>query len=66
MKSSKFDETYKRIAENITTTSAGVGATQPTTDKSGDFYAPEDSRVPKVLGKNKKLKVYRRPFPKSL
>lgn len=67
MKKSKFNKLVKEISESITTDTAGVGATQPTT-QSGDFYAPGDSRVPKVLGakKGKKIPIQRRPPPAAL
>lgn len=65
MKKSKFNELYQKISESITTDSAGVGATQPSTAQSGDTYAPGDARTPKVLG-GKKAKIIRRPFPKTL
>jgi hypothetical protein len=65
VKKTKFNQLYEQITENITTDSAGVGATQPSTAQSGDTYAPGDARTPKVLG-GKKAKIIRRPFPKAL
>lgn len=70
MKSPKFDKLCKRIVENVTTTSAGVGSTNTSTD-SGDFYAPGDSRTPTVLGIGKKKKgakipLITRRFPTGL
>ena len=54
MKNSKFGNLYQQIIENITTSSAGVGNTQPSTIQSSDTYAPGDSRVPSILGKKSK------------
>ena len=61
MKKFKFDETYQRIMEQMmTSTVFGLGAQ---TDQGGavpggsDFYAPGDSRVPKVLGSSKKKRA---------
>jgi hypothetical protein len=71
MKESKFDKLYRRIVENITTTSAGVGATNPD-QMSGDTYASGDARVPLVLGardkkrKKRKIPVITRNFPTGL
>ena len=39
------------------------GITSDSEDQQGDFYAPGDARLPKVLGvdkKNKKMKVQKR------
>jgi hypothetical protein len=70
VKSSNFDNLCKQILESITTSSAGVGSTQPSVEASGDFYAPGDARIPKVLGakkkKGEKVPVIRRPFPTGL
>lgn len=48
-----FAEHFKEyIAEDMTTADAGVGATNVTGEpKQGDFYAPNDTRIPKMLGK---------------
>ena len=48
-----FAEHFKDyIAEDMTTADAGVGATNVTGEpKQGDFYAPNDTRIPKMIGK---------------
>lgn len=76
MKNNNFDETYKKIWENMTTGSVfGAGQAHPTEPgQSSDFYAPGDARVPTILGSKKTKKkvkkettaVIRRTFPKGL
>lgn len=66
----KYNELIKKLNEDMTTGSVfGGGQAHPTAvGKSGDFYAPGDARVPKILGtgKKKKAKIIRRTFPKGL
>lgn len=69
-----FDNLYKKLLEDMTTGTV-LGPTQAHSaqpGQSGDFYAPGDARIPKILGvkklKKKKLKkegtpVIRRTFP---
>jgi|TARA_R110000803_G_scaffold103582_2_gene171736 hypothetical protein len=49
----KSTKTFKQyFNENITTSDAGIGSTNVSGEPmQGDFYAPNDSRVPKILGK---------------
>lgn len=66
-KKSLFKVSFLQVLrEDVTTASAGVGATG--TQFSADTYAPGDSRVPSVLGvkrvkgkKKPKLPIQRRP-----
>jgi hypothetical protein len=67
-----FDKAYLKILENMTTGSVfGAGQSHPpVAGQSSDFYAPGDTRMPHILGakkgKNRKAKVIRRTFPKTL
>ena len=46
------DHFEKIIAEDMTTADAGVGSTNVSGEpKQGDFYAPDDTRIAKPLGK---------------
>ena len=49
----KSTKTFKQyFNENITTSDAGIGSTNVSGEpKQGDFYAPNDTRIPKMLGK---------------
>jgi hypothetical protein len=52
----KFDEKLKRLMENMTASFFSGGATTGNVAgdmRSGDFYAPKDARLPKVLGMKK-------------
>ena len=47
-----FADYFKKLMAEMTTASAGVGSTNVTGEhKQGDFYAPNDTRIPKMLGK---------------
>jgi len=47
-----FADYFKKLMAEMTTASAGVGSTNVTgEDKQGDFYAPNDTRIPKMIGK---------------
>jgi len=47
-----FADYFKKLMAEMTTASAGVGSTNVTgDDKQGDFYAPDDIRIAKPLGK---------------
>ena len=69
----KFDRLYKSLLEdtgaaigNTTAGALGSGQTHPAQPgQSGDFYAPGDARIPKILG-GKKKKIIRRTFPSGL
>ena len=62
----KFDKLVKQILENMTTGSVfGAGQAHPAAaGQSSDFYAPEDTRIPSILGvKNKKKKLKKESIP---
>ena len=76
----RFNKLYQKLMEDIAaaapvpgTTGQALGPTQAQPaqiGKSGDFYAPGDYRMPKVLGAKKKKKtkkesapIIRRTFP---
>jgi len=73
---SQFESAYlKHLRENMTS-GAVLGADMASVF-SGDHYAPEDARVPKLLGAKKKKKkkkdtdigtipIARRPFPETI
>ena len=70
MQKTRFNQLYQQIMEDITCTSAGVGATNPSSF-SGDTYAPGDARLPKIIGigskkKKQKIPIMRRSFPTAL
>jgi len=47
-----FADYFKKLMAEMTTASAGVGSTNVTgEDKQGDFYAPNDTRIAKMIGK---------------
>ena len=71
----KFDESLKKIMENMTASFFTGGATAGNVAgdmRSGDFYAPKDARIPKALGAKKvgkkktKIPVIKRTLNKGL
>ena len=64
MKDSKFNKKYKAIMESIPAASANMGSASNDITSTTDSYAPGDTRIPKILGKKKK--IIRRPFARSL
>jgi hypothetical protein len=67
MQPSKFEATFKKVMESMDTGSV-FGAT-PTSQFSGDTYAPGDARIPEIIGakkKKKKIPILRRSFPQGM
>ena len=66
-----FNKLYTRLLEDVgavagSTAAAGIGGTA-TSLRSGDFYAPGDARIPKILGaKRTKSKKSWQPTKKKM